>query len=152
MPRLFRWIPATGGRRLRSADRSIDDRGGVAIEFAIVGPLLLVMVFGILSYGGYFWLSHSIQQLANDAARSALAGLSANERQQLAQSTMQSEIGSYGMLSSSYATTTVSSQTDSMTVSVSYNGAGTPFWSMDALIPMPPQTITRSATIKLAGF
>ena len=39
------------------------------MEFAIVAPVLVMLVFGILMYGGYFLMAHSVQQLANDAAR-----------------------------------------------------------------------------------
>jgi hypothetical protein len=50
-------------------------------------PAFIVVLLGIMSFGGYFWLAHSVQQLANDSARAAVAGLNASERQQLARST-----------------------------------------------------------------
>src|SRR5271163_3519674 len=72
--------------------------GAAAVEFAIIGPVLVLMLLGVAAYGGYFWLAHSVQQLANDGARAAIAGLSQPERSQLAQSTVTSEETSYASL------------------------------------------------------
>ena len=129
-----------------------DTSGAAAVEFAFVGPLMVVMLLGIMSYGGYFWLAHSVQQLANDGARAAVAGLSATERQQLAQSTVSAEISSYAFLTSTGLVTTVTTTTTSMTVSLAYNASQTPFFALGSLVPMPSSTITRTATIKLAGY
>ena len=126
--------------------------GAAAVEFAFVGPLFVVILLGIMSYGGYFWLAHSVQQLANDAARAAVAGLSATERQSLAQSTIASEISDYAFLTASGVVTTVNTQTNSMTVSIAYNAAQTPFFALGSLVPMPSSIITRTATIRLAGY
>ena len=46
-------------------------RGGAALEFAIVAPVLMMLLLGIFVYGGYFLVAHTTQQLANDAARAA---------------------------------------------------------------------------------
>ncbi len=124
----------------------------MAVEFAIIGPVFVVLLLGIMSYGGYFWLAHAVQQLANDSARAAVAGLDVAERQSLAQSTINAELQSYAFLTPSSAVVSVNNQTDSMTVSVAYNASRTPFFTLSPLIPMPPSTITRTATIKLAGY
>lgn len=129
-----------------------DTSGAAAVEFAFVGPLIVIMLLGIMSYGGYFWLAHSVQQLANDGARAAVAGLSATERQQLAQSTVSSEVANYAFLTSAGLVTSVSTSTTSMTVSLAYNASQTPFFALGSLVPMPSSTITRTATIKLAGY
>jgi len=126
--------------------------GASAVEFAIIGPVFIVLLLGIMSYGGYFWLAHAVQQLANDSARAAVAGLSASERQSLAQSTINSEVQSYAFLNAASATVAVTNQTNSMTVSIVYDASSTPFFSLSGLVPMPPSTITRNATIMLAGY
>jgi Flp pilus assembly protein TadG len=125
--------------------------GAAAIEFAIVGPVFVLMLLGIVSYGGYFWLAHSVQQLANDGARSAVAGLSATERQQLAQATITSEVTSYASLNASLMTVTESEQSQAITVTVNYNAADSGFW-IASIVPMPSTTIERSATVKLGGY
>ncbi|HUH22892.1 MAG TPA: TadE family protein, partial [Brevundimonas sp.] len=35
-----------------------------AIEFAIVAPLLIMMMFGMIMYGSWFWMAHSVQSMA----------------------------------------------------------------------------------------
>jgi Flp pilus assembly protein TadG len=139
--------------KLRAGNRlARDTSGAAAVEFAFVGPLIVVMLLGIMSYGGYFWLAHSVQQLANDGARAAVAGLSATERQQLARSTVSAEIADYAFLTATGLVTTVTTDTTSMTVSLAYNASQTPFFALGSLVPMPSSTITRTATIKLAGY
>ena len=62
------------------------DSGASAAEFAIVLPLFLLMFFGIIVFGFYLALVHGVQQLAAEAARSSVPGLSETERASLAQS------------------------------------------------------------------
>jgi len=126
--------------------------GAAAVEFVFVGPMIVILLLGIMSYGGYFWLAHCVQQLANDAARAAVAGLTASERQSLAQSTIDSEISDYPFLTASEMVTTVNTQTDAMTLSIAYDASQTPFFALGSLVPMPPSTIMRTATVKLAGY
>lgn len=55
-----------------------------AVEFALLSPLYFLLMFGMAAYGIYFGAGHSVQQLAADAARVAVAGLTSQERQTLA--------------------------------------------------------------------
>jgi Flp pilus assembly protein TadG len=126
--------------------------GSVAVEFAIVSPVLILLLLGIMSYGGYFWISHNIQELANDAARAAVAGLTDSERTSLAQACLNTEIADYSVLNPALATVTYQGSSESFTVSVSYNASSTPFWAASGIIPMPPQTIVESASIRLGGY
>jgi Flp pilus assembly protein TadG len=56
-------------RARRGAHR---ERGASAVEFAIVLPVLVVMVFGILDYGLFFFDSVGMRQGAREAARQAV--------------------------------------------------------------------------------
>jgi Flp pilus assembly protein TadG len=107
---------------------------------------------GTVSYGGYFWMASSLQQIANDAARAAIAGLTDSERQSLAQSTFNAEIGNYSMLSPNLATVNYQGSGQSFAISVSYNAASTPYWAASGILPMPSTTIVRSAAVKLGGY
>ncbi len=49
-------------------------RAASAVEFAMLLPLFLVLVFGIVVFGAYFTMVHGVQQLAAEAARSSVAG------------------------------------------------------------------------------
>ena len=128
------------------------EKGSAAIEFAIVGPALILLVMGMMAYGGYFWLAHSVQQTANDCARAAVAGLNADERQSLAQATMTTDLANSDVLTAPQATLTVNSQTNAITVTVSYDASKTPFFALNNLLPMPSSTIARSATVMIGGY
>lgn len=137
-------------RRLTSRVRG-DRRGVAAIEFAILGPLLLVMIAGILVYGDYFMLAHSVQQLANDAARATVAGMTDSERQTLASNCLNAELPSFGLAPASVQLG-YSDPAGVATVSLSYDSSSSPIWSLKGLLPMPPAMIVRSAAIQLGGY
>ena len=136
--------------RLRTFVRA--DKGAVLVEFAIVGPILIVLLFGIVAYGGYFWLSHAVQQVANDAARAAVGGLDSAERNSLAQSSLTSSIGGYAFLKAQAAQVSVAGDSTNLRVSSAYDASSAPFWAMKGLLPMPDSTITREASIRLGGY
>jgi Flp pilus assembly protein TadG len=50
------------------------DRGASAVEFALVFPLLLILVFGLIQYGLYFWALQGGSDLARSGARLAAVG------------------------------------------------------------------------------
>ncbi len=102
--------------------------GATAVEFAIVGPVLMLLLIGIMIYGGYFLMAHSVQELANDAARSAVAGLSDSERQQLASASLASELPSYGFLNPKQVQLNYSDQAQVMTIHIAYDASASPLW------------------------
>jgi hypothetical protein len=58
---------ASGGRR----DRASGDRGAVLIEFAIITPLLFLLLFGVVEFGKGFNDYQSIRQGVREGARAA---------------------------------------------------------------------------------
>lgn len=54
--------------------RRRDDTGAVAVEFALLLPLLLLLVLGTIQYGSYFYSSQAGSDIARDAARRAAVG------------------------------------------------------------------------------
>lgn len=58
--------------------------GAVAVEFVLIAPLLITLLFGIVCVGYFFGIAHSVQQLASETARVSVNGLSAPEREGLA--------------------------------------------------------------------
>src|SRR3546814_9175157 len=56
-----------------------DRRGAVIVEMALVLPLLVTLLLGLVCYGQYFLIAHSVQQIANDAARATIGGLTRSE-------------------------------------------------------------------------
>ena len=60
-------------RRLRVRRRG--DSGAVAVEFALIFPLLALIVFAIIQYGFYFWAMQGGASAAREAARKAAVGM-----------------------------------------------------------------------------
>ena len=58
------------GRGLRRR-RRWGSRGAAAVEFALVAPLLLALLFGIVSYGYLLSFRQSLSQAATEGARAA---------------------------------------------------------------------------------
>lgn len=58
-----------GERRKRRAET-----GAVAIEFALIMPIFLLLVFGMIQYGIYFWAAQGGSNAAREAARRATVG------------------------------------------------------------------------------
>jgi hypothetical protein len=56
-------------KRLRKAPEGRHDAGATAVEFALVAPVLLLLVFGIITYGFWFSDSLSTRQGVREAAR-----------------------------------------------------------------------------------
>lgn len=50
------------------------ERGASAVEFALVLPFLLLLVFGLIQYGLYFWALQGGSDLARGAARTSAVG------------------------------------------------------------------------------
>ena len=48
-----------------------DRRGSAAIEMAMVTPLLLILMFGSIELGNYFWNEHTLLKAVRDGARFA---------------------------------------------------------------------------------
>jgi Flp pilus assembly protein TadG len=51
--------------------RSRDERGSAAVEFALVLPLLLMLVFGIIDFGRMYNAKITLNEAAREGARSA---------------------------------------------------------------------------------
>jgi Flp pilus assembly protein TadG len=132
-----------------------NERGVAAIEFAIVAPVFFLMVFGLLAYAVYFGIAHSVQQLAADAARASVAGISASERAALVQSNIQSSIGNYPLLDPGRLTVAASpsgADPNLFSVDLRYDASGNTIFFLEGLVPMPPKVIERQAVIRRGGY
>lgn len=130
-------------------------RGTSAIEFAIVVPVFVMLLFGLISYGTYLAAVHGVQQLAAEAARASVAGMSDDERNMLARSYINGNIGAYPLLSAQRLTLD-SARTDPasgvFSVTVRYDLSDMPLFAMPSIVPAPPASIARSAAIQRGGY
>lgn len=50
-------------------DYSSDQKGGIAVEFALLSPLMIALVFGILNFGHAMFRYNEMQHVANETNR-----------------------------------------------------------------------------------
>lgn len=137
---------------MRLATRLRDSARGVSVvEFALVLPLFGCLLYGILGYGQYFLLAHSVQQIANDAARATVAGLSSDERRSLATTAVAAELGSLPSARAGNVTTAIAETSDTVTVSVRLDASSVPLLRT-SFIPMPDPVIERRAVVRPGGI
>ncbi|WP_458757999.1 TadE/TadG family type IV pilus assembly protein [Afipia sp. TerB] len=137
-------------RRFRHADG-----GASAVEFALIVPVFLAIVFGIVMFGSYLAVVHGVQQLAAEAARSSVAGLSESERSALANNYVTANAASYILIDPSHLTVdaaTSASDANVFTVTVRYDASGMFIYSLPSFVPSPPKTVVRAAAIPRGGY
>jgi hypothetical protein len=59
-------------RRYRLSGRK--DRGNAAVEFALTLPIFIILFIGIIEFGWYFFVQHTIQYATREGMRLALVG------------------------------------------------------------------------------
>ena len=133
-------------RRLRR-----DQSGATAVEFAFLAPVLIFILMGIMGYGGYFWMSHSVQQLANDAARAATPGTTAAERASLAKAAVVASAGDAQLIPAKVSTEVID-RDGRLTVTVSYDAAQSFAFAVRGVTPLPSDQIRRRASVQLGGY
>lgn len=127
-------------------------RGSAAIEFALVGPLLVLLLTGMVVYGGWFWLAQSVQSLATESARAAVGGIDDAERRQLAMAFVAREAAQGSGLAPSLITTTVTSDAQAVRVTIAYDAKSHPILILAGPLPKPPTLIERSAVVRTGGY
>jgi Flp pilus assembly protein TadG len=136
-------------------NRIFKDRDGAsAVEFAIIAPLFIMTLLTFIGFGIYLATANAVQQIAADAARTAIAGLDAAERDKLARDFIAKSTFDYFMLEPSRLATKVMDDPrnlDQFTVSVEYDAANLPIWSLYSFV-MPTNHIKRFSTIRIGGI
>jgi Flp pilus assembly protein TadG len=107
-------------RRHRIARRLLGERGAAAVEFALVVPVLLLLLFGIVEFSKAFNAQATLSAAAREAARTMAL---ANDATQ-ARSAAVAAASSLGVGASSIAitpATCVADGTSTVTVTVTYH-------------------------------
>ena len=127
--------------------------GTAAVEFALVLPFLLLVLLSIIAYGIYLTASHAIQQVAADAARSAVAGYNLTERKKLAQDYVDRSTLDYAFLDPSAVKVVLTddkSNSNQFTVTIQYDAQALPIWGLYTYM-LPRKTISKFSTIRVGG-
>lgn len=143
------------GRLLRPSLLRRDRSGASAVEFALLVPVFLLIAVGTLCYGLYFGAAYSIQQLAAEAARATVAGLTPGERTLLAQESVAASLPNYSLIAPEQVAVTVgthSGNADLFDVAVTYDASHMPIWIFEGLVPLPPKVIHREAVVRRGGY
>lgn len=111
MRRCVRWGYA---RKLKKTG----ERGAAAVEFALIMPILLVLVFGIISYGYMLSFRQSISQAAAEGARAAAVAQRDADQQPDAMAAMNDALESYGVSCSGTSLTRKGSPAGTCSVSI----------------------------------
>jgi len=129
--------------------------GAAAVEFAILTPVFLLLLTGMVAYAIYFGAVHSVQQIAADAARTSIAGLDEEERNALVQEFIEANAGQYPLIESNELTFEIGdSEADpnQYQVTIRYDASDLPIWNLYLPLPLPSRTITYASTIRLGGI
>lgn len=142
-------------RRFRKAAFPSSEAGTSAVEFALLSPLYFLLLMGMAAYGLYFGVSHSLQQIAADAARAAIAGLTPQEREQIAAGYVLRNARTYPLIDGDHLTVETGDSPQDPTqfvISLDYDALSLPIWNLLDGLPLPPVTITRRSTIRIGGL
>lgn len=126
-----------------------------AVEFALVIPLFLLLLFGMLVYGGHLAVVHGLQQLAAEAARQSIGGLSETERTTLAKAYVAENANAYPLIvpaSLKVNASTSASDANVFVVTVNYDASSLFIYALPQIVPTPSSQITRSAAIARGGY
>lgn len=121
----------------------------------MLAPIFILLLLGMVAYGIYFGASHSVQQIAADAARTAIAGLNQTERQALVTDFITHDVAGYPFVDPNKLTVDAKDSAvdgSQFVVSVSYDARNLPIWNLFRTLPLPGTTIQRQSTIRVGGI
>lgn len=128
--------------------------GAAAVEFALVAPVFLLILFGILVYGQYLSLVHSMEQLAAQSARRSLAGLDTAERTALALDYLNANARYYPLVDASRLSANAApapGNADIFVVTLDYDLTGTLFDVFPEFLPRR-RRLSESAAVERGGY
>lgn len=143
----------------RPCVRSRRDRGAAAVEFALIAPLVLLLLFGIISYGYMLSFRQALSQGASEGARAGAVWAASYQSSQdsartaAAKASINEALSSYGVSCTNGATCTVAvvacGTARCIEVEVSYPYASKPLTPKLPLVPMPA-TLTYTAQARVS--
>lgn len=121
-------------------------QGSAAVEFALIAPVFLLMICGMVVYGTWFSLAQSVQSLATEAARASIGGLDIVERRSMAVAYIEAHRSLAG-LDAAHVVHQIEVTATQTHVVVRFDTSDHPVRAMSSLIPSPPSVIERTAVV-----
>ena len=132
-----------------------DTRGTSAVEFAILTPVFLLLLTGMMAYAIYFGAAHSLQQLAADAARTSIAGLNGAERDRMVAHFLDANADGYMLIDRRrliFAIGDKPNDPSQYRVTLTYDASNLPIWNLYPPLPLPSPSIAYTSTIRKGGM
>lgn len=129
-------------------------RGAAALEMALVAPVLLLLLCGTAGLGLFITYVHEVQELASNASRAALGGLTAADRDSIVQSYVAAAVANSALLPAGDVTCTTATggnPASSYVVTITFSLQHTPVPVLAAFLGLGFTTVTRSSTIMLGS-
>ncbi len=142
------------GKQNKSNSFGLDASGATAVEFALVAPVLIFLLLGIVAFGYYLGVAHGVQEAASHGARAAVAGLDPAERTRLARDAVASFVGGSLLLDPARLAVEAASTADDpdmFRVTLTYDLKAT----LISIAPKgvnAPQSVVRSTVIRRGGL
>ena len=132
-----------------------DRRGVSAIEFAILSPVFIGLLFGIVTFGIHFGAANSVQQLCGDTTRASVAGVNEEERISIAEAFIEANAQKYILLRRENISIEVADSPDApqqFDVRIVYDASHLPTIIWAQMFDRPSPTIRSVATVRHGGF
>jgi Flp pilus assembly protein TadG len=136
-------------KRFRAAEK-----GAAAVEFALLVPILMVLLFGIVGFGWFLGIAHSLQEAASQSARASVAGMDVSERSAVALATVKRRTSDNPLIDPDSLTVNVGTDAgnpDLFTVTLRYDMSANLLKIVPTFVPLPT-TLTRTASIRRGGL
>ncbi len=124
-------------------------RGSNSVEFAILAPILCLLLLGSAYVGLYIGRAHSLAQIAADVSRYAMVGETPDQRQAMALRWLDTTGKGYPLIDPLQLRVEVSETFDMMHVSVSYDMSDLPLPELVRQSVPLPQSVVRTAAVLL---
>ena len=131
-----------------------DARGGSAVEFALIMPLLVTLLFGICTYGIYLGAAHNLRAIAAEAARATVAGISDDERASLARERVRTALAGSFFKSDMVGVEVGPDPADAMLFNVTLvvESRRLGLTGLSGLVPMPPSLLRSTVSVRRGGL
>lgn len=124
-------------------------KGSMAIEFAVLAPILLLVMFATARIGMALGAQHALSQIAADAARYALPGEDGDARRDLVQRYIDRRGATYALVDPDRMTFEVAEENDAFTVTVSLDVSNIPDIPIVSAAFAFPKTQTSAASVSV---
>lgn len=129
--------------------------GNAAIEFALIVPVLLALFAGMVAFGIYLGASHNLKHIASEAARASIAGVSDQERIDLARRRVADALTEGAMFKPGTVLVSVGpnpADASLFTVTLTFDAKSLGFSGFSGLIPLPPDLIQSTVNVRRGGL